>query len=479
MNHAWNLYTDRIRRHLWPVLALGLVAAIAGYAFGLSQPTHYTGWATLSTATTDRAPEQDGVLASGYVDYFNSSGYQNKLKRTGVVPADVTMHARTAAASPIIYVEATSESRPSAEIAAPAAAQMFRDDINAQLQVARDETIAAVRKPFDDARQANGVASGVSLDQLQQQVNQINADSTNTLKSMQLESGMSESSPNAWPGALLALIGGLLLGCLVAVAAGAVSRRTPTAAELAAKTGLAPIVEVPAAKSARSRALRTHRVQQLVNAVGLAGLPQRAVVTVTSTVATTETEEMARELARGRAAQGLRTVLVHADLHAPDAFGFGEALLDETLDLDAILRTTDTQLSEMSSGRVTGTPFTAVTAPRVAALLARLTEEFDFVVIAAPPITDAAESQILCAAGDGVLLVVDASKSRTTDIAEASALLTSFGARLIGSVLSGTSRARGFTARAGKPAVAAPRVDQLVAARTPAYAAAHSDARDQ
>jgi Mrp family chromosome partitioning ATPase len=202
-------------------------------------------------------------------------------------------------------------------------------------------------------------------------------------------------------------------------------------------------------------------------------------VTVTSTVATPETLDMARELARGRAAQGLRTVLVNADLHAPDAFGFGEALLDETLDLDAILRTTDTQLSEMSSGRVSGTPFTTVTAPRVAALLARLTEEFDFVVVAAPPITDAAESQILCAAGDGVLLVVDASKSRTTDIAEASALLTSFGARLIGSVLSGTSRARGFTSRAGKPATAAPRSDQLIAARTPAYAAAHSDARDQ
>jgi polysaccharide biosynthesis transport protein len=448
VNTGWPLYLDRIRRRKWLVLGLGVVAAAITYGIGVTQPTTYTVYATLSTATANRAPEQDGVLASGYVDYFNSDGYQSKLKAGESFPGDVTLHARTAAASPIIYVEVTSESRATAEAAAPKAAAVFSDEINSHLRAAQDATIADVRKPFDDVRLANGIVSEVSLEQLQDRINQITGDSTNKLTSLQMESGVSVSSPSAWPGALLALLGGLIVGCVLALVAGALSRRLPGGAELAAKTGLEPIVELPAPNSTSTRRLRDYRVQQLVNAVAFADLPAQATVVVTSTVATAATARIARELAEGRAAQGVSTVLVDGDLRQPGGVGFGNLMSDDNMDIDSVVvATSDSNLVEIKCGRATEAPFVAVTAARALALFSRLRERADFVVVIAPPITEAAEAQVLCAVADGVLLVVDAQSSRVHDATEAAGILRSFKARLLGTVMTDARSTPGFFSR--------------------------------
>ena len=434
MNSAWSLQVDRIRRGRWLILVLGLIAAAVAFAVGHGQPTTYTGWATLTTGSPNRAPEQDGLLSSGYVDYFNSSGYQNKLKASAVFAPGVTLRAKTVAASPIIYIEATSASDDDVAASAAAAAGTFRDEINEQLRAAQDETIAAVRKPFDDVRLANGVSSQVSLDQLQDRINQINADTTNRLITLQLKSGVTENSPDRyWPTVLLALIGGLVVGCAVVVASAMLSGRLRTGGEVAAKLGLSPIVEIPAPRSERSRRLRAQRFQQLVNAVSLADVPERATITVTSTVASDGSLQVARALAQGRAAQGVRTVLINADLHHPDGVGLGDIIAprhvrpggrSESFDVDSVISETGIpDLVEIKSGSTTATPFAAITHQRFMSLLAQLAHRADCVVVAAPPISEAAETQILCAAADGVLLVIDSSASRVHDAADSVTLL--------------------------------------------------------
>jgi Mrp family chromosome partitioning ATPase len=448
LNNAWKLQVDRIRRGKWLVLVLGLIAAGAVFAVGYGQPTTYTGWATLTTGSPNRAPEQDGVLSAGYVDYFNSSAYQNKLKASAKLSNDVTLSAKTAAASPIIYIEATSTSPDDASASAAAAAGGFRDEINAQLRTAQDETIAAVSKPFDDVRLANGVSSQVSLDQLQDSINQINADTTNRLITLQLESGLTENSQDRWPTVLLALIGGWVVGCVVVVASAMLSGRLRTGGELAAKVGLSPIVEIPAPRSKGSRRLRAQRFQQLVNAVALADIPARATITVTSTVASDGSLQVARALAQGRAAQGVRTVLINADLHKPDGVGLGDILDNESLDVDSVISATGIpNLVEIKSGSTTATPFAAITYQRFTSLLARLSHRADCVVVAAPPISEAAETQILCAAADGVLLVIDSSASRVQDAADSIALLEA-----TGSCESATRRAMSATPDAARTA---------------------------
>jgi tyrosine-protein kinase Etk/Wzc len=436
LNSTRHLQIDRIRRGKWVVLVLGLIAAIVAFTAVHAQPTTYTGWATLTTGSANRAPEQDGVLSSGYVDFFNNIGYQDKLKASAKVPADVELHAKTAASSPIIYIEATSVSSRDAAAGAASAAEAFRDEINAQLRAAQDDAIAALRKPFDDARQANGVVSQLSFEQLQDRINDINADMSNKLFSLGLQSGVTQNSPDR-PIVLLALIGGCVVGCVVVVVWSAIlSRRLPTGGELAAKVGLSPIVEVPAAGSERSRRLRARRFQQLVNAVSLANLPDPATLTVTSTVASGGCMQVARALAEGRAAQGVRTVLINADLNKSDGVGFGDIISDESVDLHLVLKSTRIpRLAEMTSGRTTTTPFAAITYQRLTSLLLRLADRAECVVIAAPPIADAAETQILCAAVDGVLMVVDSSVSRVQDTAESVTLLQTTTSKLLGTVL--------------------------------------------
>ena len=120
----------RIWRRVYIVVA---VVALAGLASLPNQDTQYTATASLITVSANRAPEQDGILARGYVDLLVEPSFQQELREKAGVPADVTLAARTAAASPIIYVSATSTDRTTAETAAARAAEQFRTQINASL----------------------------------------------------------------------------------------------------------------------------------------------------------------------------------------------------------------------------------------------------------------------------------------------------------------------------------------------------------
>jgi Mrp family chromosome partitioning ATPase len=432
---SWKLSINRIWRGKWLVLAFGIAAAIVATAACHSHPDSYTAWAILTTGAPNRAPEQDGVLSAGYVDFFNTPGYQNKLGGSAKLPGDVTLVATTAAASPIIYVKATSASREDATAAASTASKVFQTDINRQLRAAQDDTIAAMRKPFDDALQANGIASQASLENLQDSINQINSDTSNKLIDLNPESGVSKGSTPTWPIVLLAFLAGCLVGCAVAIVKAALSRRLTASDELAAKVGMAPIVDIPSSGSERARRLRTLRVQQLVNAVGLAS-PACSSVTVTSTVASGRSLHVARALAQGRAAQGVRTVLINADVHVADGVGFGDIIADQSVDVDSVIVATDNaDLMEIKAGSSSANPFAAITSPRLMAIISRLKRRADFVVIAAPPVSEAAETQVLCAATDGVLLVVDSSVSRVRDTVESVNLLEAAGVRVVGTVL--------------------------------------------
>ena len=68
-------------------------------------------------------------------------------------------------------------------------------------------------------------------------------------------------------------------------------------------------------------------------------------------------------------------------------------------------------------------------------MLARLFSRVECVVVVAPPIAEAAETQILSAAADDVLLIIDTAASRLRDAAESIRLLKGVHAKLFGAVL--------------------------------------------
>ena len=144
----------------------------------------------------------------------------------------------------------------------------------------------------------------------------------------------------------------------------------------------------------------------------------------------------------------MRTVLINADLHKPDGVGLGDIIANESVDVDSVVVATEIpNLVEIKSGSTTATPFAAITYQRFMSLLARLDDRAECAVVAAPPISEAAETQILCAAADGVLLVIDGSASRVQDAAESVTLLEA-----ISSCECATRRAMSATSDAARTA---------------------------
>src|SRR3954447_12036116 len=143
---------DRIRRRWVLILVIGLVAAAGALGASLLQGTSYTGRAALTIVSQDRAPEQDTVLAQGYADYFNQASSQEVLRQSAGVPTSVTLNARIAAASPIVYIEATGDSPDVAQDSATKMAVALRDDVNTGLRGNSQTQIADLQRQLDGAR---------------------------------------------------------------------------------------------------------------------------------------------------------------------------------------------------------------------------------------------------------------------------------------------------------------------------------------
>ena len=100
-------YTLRVAK--WWVLVVVLATAGGALAALWSVSTATTTWtatAALTSQSQERSPDQDGILALGYVDYFNQDSYQQLLRAQAGIPDEVSLSAKTGASSPILYIQA-------------------------------------------------------------------------------------------------------------------------------------------------------------------------------------------------------------------------------------------------------------------------------------------------------------------------------------------------------------------------------------
>ncbi len=80
------MHTRRVLRRWRLIVALAVLGALAGGLWSmLARSASWTATSALTTQSQTRAPEQDAVLALGYVDYFNQESYQELLRsQTGI-----------------------------------------------------------------------------------------------------------------------------------------------------------------------------------------------------------------------------------------------------------------------------------------------------------------------------------------------------------------------------------------------------------
>lgn len=141
---------------------------------------------------------------------------------------------------------------------------------------------------------------------------------------------------------------------------------------------------------------------------------------------------------------GWRVILVDADLRRPripDYLGIegGVGLTDvliERAELSEVIQSWGRDdLSVLPSGPVPPNPSELLGSQQMLRLLTRLTDEYDMVIIDAPPLLPVTDAAALAAVCDGALLVARFGKSRREHLARAVDLLASVNARLLGSVL--------------------------------------------
>jgi succinoglycan biosynthesis transport protein ExoP len=413
MRMSLGAHLARIRSRWFLVVAITLLAGLV--ALGASERhagTHYTGTATIVTQSASASPDQVGVLASGYVDTFIQPSYQDTLRAAINLPADVTLTAQTAAASPIIYISATAPDQATAQLGAKDAASQFIKQVNDSLAAGRQSLIEQMQQAVKaDTKATSGAIRVPAEIDMQDRINGVNADPTNSLQMLQANAGVTAAKSGFKKVVGESVVAGLILGCLLAWVMGAASRRLSSPAEVAEKARIEPLVVIPAGGGEEAELQRERKLRQLATSVALLDLPKPAVIAVTPVEQTPADDEIAARLARYRADHGVRTILVHAD-GAPTPFDAVEGDIEPVGDGWLLV-------SRGSAGALR--EVFLVSDPRdmngllgiehLRDLVDSLRSRADLIVIQTPVASESPESYMVCAVADRTLLLAGAGSS--------------------------------------------------------------------
>jgi capsular exopolysaccharide synthesis family protein len=166
-------------------------------------------------------------------------------------------------------------------------------------------------------------------------------------------------------------------------------------------------------------------------------------ILVTSPASVDGKSVVAANLAVAMASAGLRVVVVDADLRLPrlhDLFGLsrGQGLTDALVQgtTNGHLKSTGVEgVKVLTSGALLPNPVEAISSPRFNKLLTDLAQEADLVIIDSPPVLAVADTMILAAGVDGVLLVLRAGHTGTQSARRTVEALRQARTRLLGVVL--------------------------------------------
>lgn len=201
-----------------------------------------------------------------------------------------------------------------------------------------------------------------------------------------------------------------------------------------------PLIVRGSGHSSRAESFRSLRTN--LQFIGVDRQPKSLVVT--SCLPGEGKSSTSANLAIAMAQAGWRVVLVDADLRRPripDYLGIegGAGLTDVLIEKARLHEVVQTWgrpgLAVLPSGRIPPNPSELLGSQGMRAVLAQLTQDYDMVIIDAPPLLPVTDAAALGAVCDGALLVVRHGKTRREQVARAEELLSSINARLVGTVL--------------------------------------------
>ncbi len=256
--------------------------------------------------------------------------------------------------------------------------------------------------------------------------------------------------------ALLAGVAGLTLAILMAGAAQRFDDRLRDPSRVATEIGLTPLGTIPRMRDGWSadpeqlskRLAGSYRLVRSSLLSGLGDRPHRSLL-LTSPDPGDGKSVVAACLAIALAESGEQVVLVDADLHRPkqtDLFeiagdtGLSSLLTDPERSIGSVLQPADVpNLWILPAGPLAADASGLLTSRRFEHRLRELLRLFEVVLIDAPPVLAAPDAALLGSSSDGVIMVLDATRSRGRRARKALETLTASGATVVGSVLNKVS----------------------------------------
>ena len=268
-------------------------------------------------------------------------------------------------------------------------------------------------------------------------------------------------SPRPVRNLALAALLGLLLGTGAAVLRETLDTSISGADELKDATGGAPLLgSINFDKDAPARPLVTDlpshapRVESFrvlrTNLQFVDVDNDSKVVVVTSSVPEEGKSTTVCNLALTLAHAGERVIVVEADLRRPKAAQYLHleeavgvtSVLTGRIDLDSAIQPGPWGLHVLAAGAIPPNPAELLQSAAMKDLLTRLREQFDVVLIDAPPLLPVTDAAILGSASDGAILIVRHGKTTRDQVSSAVDRLDSVDARLLGTVINMTPAKR-------------------------------------
>ena len=256
--------------------------------------------------------------------------------------------------------------------------------------------------------------------------------------------------PNLLLNLLLGLLAGLVCGVGAAVGLEFINDTIKTREDVRDKLGLACLGAVPktSAKAAFVEDLKNPAsvVSEAYSAVVAAlrfstetGMPK--ILLVTSSQPGEGKSSTALALAQNFARRQMRVLLVDSDLRKPafkaasEKIGLTKLLTNDDALAGHIVETQHDHLWLLASGPVPPNPADLLSTGRMRTILNEAAEQFDVVVVDAPPTLGLADVPLIAAAAGHVMFVIESGKTRTRSAIEAINRIEGTGAHIVGATL--------------------------------------------
>lgn len=260
------------------------------------------------------------------------------------------------------------------------------------------------------------------------------------------------SSPRLILNLLIALVGGVVIGGLLAYGLEQIDEAIADPAEVERRLGLPLLGSVPKVETGTPKEALLDRKSDLFDAylavqTNLAfttehGVPQSFAVTSTRPAEgkSTTALALATTLARGQR----KVILVDGDMRSPSVHHLGGVDHDRGLsnflsgeeDIESLIFVmADLDFTAMSAGPIPPNAAELLTGNRLSVLIERLLEQYDHVVIDSPPVMGLADAPLIASRVEGVIYAVESHGIRSSLVKTALGRLASANARIFGGVL--------------------------------------------